>query len=370
MGLTVQFDSHTIEFPLVYTLEHDPDVLEYYCQPSTITLEYVSANGRLLRHPHTPDYFVIRKRSAGWVEAKSKDDLPNLVDHQPNRYRCAHGMWICTPGIAYATLLGLTYTVHSSADVSDNFARNATFMDDYLRDPPLVPDEVRVTVKNCLEHNPVISLSDLFDQTRDVASSDEIYTMIVQSEVFVDWNAYPFIESSNVRVFADEETAQNFARASSGCPRSGLLQVQIGSALVWDGRVWTVADIGDHVIALQGNENKFTELSLNTFFDRLGTGRILSRPSREPTSDHPEVLRRCREAGPKEIREANKRMRGIALYLEPGSGRPKDRTHRRHLAQDKQAKELYGNGMIGLCPHTSDQGNRTSRLQEEALQIG
>lgn len=58
-------------------------------------------------------------------------------------------------------------------------------------------------------------------------------------------------------------------------------------------------------------------------------------------------------------------MRGIAPYLEPGSGRPKNRTHRRHLAQYEQAKELYGNGMIGLYPHTSDQGNRTPRLQEE-----
>jgi hypothetical protein len=30
MGLTIQFESHRVELPLVYEMEHDPGVLEYY----------------------------------------------------------------------------------------------------------------------------------------------------------------------------------------------------------------------------------------------------------------------------------------------------------------------------------------------------
>ena len=33
MGLTIQFESHRVELPLVYEMEHDPGVLEYYDQP-------------------------------------------------------------------------------------------------------------------------------------------------------------------------------------------------------------------------------------------------------------------------------------------------------------------------------------------------
>ena len=30
MGFTIQFESHRVELPLVYEMEHDPGVLEYY----------------------------------------------------------------------------------------------------------------------------------------------------------------------------------------------------------------------------------------------------------------------------------------------------------------------------------------------------
>jgi len=35
MRLTIQFESHRVELPLLYEMEHDPRVLEYYDQPSS-----------------------------------------------------------------------------------------------------------------------------------------------------------------------------------------------------------------------------------------------------------------------------------------------------------------------------------------------
>lgn len=40
MGVTIQFESHKVELPHIYQLEHDDDVLEYYDQPNSIKLEY------------------------------------------------------------------------------------------------------------------------------------------------------------------------------------------------------------------------------------------------------------------------------------------------------------------------------------------
>ena len=73
MGVTIQFESHKVELPFIYQLEHDDNVLEYYDQPNAIKLDYLGKNGRKLGVLHTPDFFVIRKNSAGWEECKTED---------------------------------------------------------------------------------------------------------------------------------------------------------------------------------------------------------------------------------------------------------------------------------------------------------
>lgn len=86
MGATIQFESHRVELPFVYEMEHDPKVLEYYDQPPSILLAYKAANGRRLSVLHTPDYFVLRHDSAGWEECKTADELEKLAVKSPNRY--------------------------------------------------------------------------------------------------------------------------------------------------------------------------------------------------------------------------------------------------------------------------------------------
>ena len=59
MGCTIQFESHTVELWAIYTMEHDPTVLEYYEQPTTVHLRYLSKAGRRLTVSHTPDFLVL-----------------------------------------------------------------------------------------------------------------------------------------------------------------------------------------------------------------------------------------------------------------------------------------------------------------------
>ncbi len=372
MGFTIQFESHTVEFPLIYKLEYDDDALEYYCQPSTIPLEYLSARGRLQRPSHTPDYFVIRQASAGWIEAKSKESLPALSKNQPNRYRLENGVWVCPPGIRYAKRFGLTYTVHSSAEVSPTFTRNANLLDDYLRDPPPVSPEARAAVQSCLECRPIISLAELINETAQSATLDEIYTMIVQVDLHVDWDAHPFVEPEEVRVFASAETAANFAKAAAkNPPPTGIFRVTVGDRFTWDGQPWSVANVGENLVSLRGEGADFTELPIDTFHKLCGNGRILKPETPEGLPEHPEVMERVRGAGPGEIAEANKRFREIEPYINRSkgdNGYPKDRSKRRWLANYEQAKSLYGNGMLGLYPNTQSRGNRMPRLDESIRQ--
>src|SRR5438477_10604257 len=79
MGVTIQFESHRVELPAIYEMEHDSSVLEYYDQPPSISLAYASANERRLSVLHTPDFFVIRADAAGWAECKTEQELEELA---------------------------------------------------------------------------------------------------------------------------------------------------------------------------------------------------------------------------------------------------------------------------------------------------
>lgn len=134
MGVTIQFESHRVELPFIYEAKHDSGVLEYYDQPPSIPLSYRAANGRRLSVMHTPDYFVLRDGSAGWIECKTEEDLEALASRSPNRYSRDNGMkWRCVPGEEYAATVGLIYAVWSAAQVSWVLHRNLQFLEDYLR---------------------------------------------------------------------------------------------------------------------------------------------------------------------------------------------------------------------------------------------
>jgi putative transposase len=366
MGFAIQFESHTVEFPLIYKAEHDDDILEIWCQPSTFELSYISGSGRLMRHPHTPDYFVIRRNSAGWIEAKDQGMLPALSKAQPNRYRMVDGVWTCPPGKLYAERFELTYSVHSSADVTPVFARNATFMDDYLRDPPVVHKAARTSILKHLELAPVTTLADLISELSEFVSRDDIYTLICDRTIHVDWNAHAFAEPEEVRLFASAETAEAFARATSPQPpERGVLDIKVGSKISWDGRFWTVANAGDNLIALSGEGTNLVEVSINKFEELLTAGRISETRDSDSIPEHPEISERLRAAGPNEIRVANKRFKIIKPYLDGRTSRKMSRTIRRWIASYKAALKQFGNGLIGLYPRTSLQGNRTTGLEPE-----
>lgn len=118
MERAIQFELYSVEFPFIYEAEHDDDILEFWCQPSTFEISYAGANGRLMRHPHTPDYFVIHRDSAGWIDVKDQGMLVASWKKQPNRYRMVEGVWTFPPGKLYAEELGLTYSLLVSAEAN------------------------------------------------------------------------------------------------------------------------------------------------------------------------------------------------------------------------------------------------------------
>ena len=125
MGKTIQFESHRVEAPKIYELEQDQNVLEYYDQPPPIKLNYQGKNGKNLGVMHTPDFFIIEEKSAGWIECKTEEQLKKLEQKNPHRYhRDSDGKWRCPPGKEYGKKLGLNYTVCSDKDFNWTVQRN------------------------------------------------------------------------------------------------------------------------------------------------------------------------------------------------------------------------------------------------------
>lgn len=324
MGLTIQFESHRVELPLVYEMEHDPDVLEYYDQPPSIPLAYQAANGRRLSVMHTPDYFVLRQDSAGWVECKTAGDLQTLAIRAPNRYcRDGSGTWRCPPGEAHSSALRLDYRVWSAAEINWVLQRNLQFLEDYLRcDPVSTAGFVAPDIEAAIDAKPGISLLELLETVCGVSKTDEIYLLIATGGVYVDLSAAAIVEPEHVRVFANAETARAYERA---CPEAGKSVVRGG----------------------------------------VGAG------SDEMPGVHGEAFQLLAAASEQDLIEANRRFDFVTRYL----GREKEpdaipaRTLRSWIAQYRVAKEKYGNGYVGLLPKTGAKGNRTSRLPEDSRKL-
>src|SRR5262249_48499447 len=97
MGRTIQYESLTDELCAIYLMEyHEDDVWEYWDQPTSFSLRYKTKTGANHGHMHTPDFFVLRRDSAGWEEWKMEDELPSLAEKMPARYvRSETEGWIC-----------------------------------------------------------------------------------------------------------------------------------------------------------------------------------------------------------------------------------------------------------------------------------
>jgi hypothetical protein len=133
MKRIIQAESHTVELPLIYILEHSAEVSEFYDQPCQIRLSYKTAEGRAGGFLHVPDFFVIYRDKAGFYECKPAAAMEDLAKEMPWRFqRDAQGAWTCPPGEAFTNPLQLFYRIWTPDSVSPVLIRNLKFLEDYL----------------------------------------------------------------------------------------------------------------------------------------------------------------------------------------------------------------------------------------------
>ncbi len=378
MGMSVQFESHTVELWAIYTMEYDQDVLEFFDQPNPLELHYRGPSGRLTKALHTPDFLVLRTDGACFEEWKPENKLLELMVTHPGRYqRDSSGKWRCPPGEAAAEREGLSYRVRSSAELHPGYIRNLIFLEDYFFECA-VSYEALVHILETVQATPGMTLAALRVQ-HPYLRVDDVYTLIARNRLYVDLYTTWLKDHQHLPLYMDQPTAEAYAllRTNQGSAPFGQMQgtnLHANAQLDWDGKLWTLLNMGKTTTTLLSEEGMLIQLETSVFLHLVGTHEIhVKDTSQSPAiALSAEVHRLLTEAGPQALDVANHRYRLVQAYQkkqqEVYAGTP-TRTIRDWLAHFRDAEAAYGCGYVGLLPKTAARGNRTPKATEESRHL-
>jgi putative transposase len=374
MGLTIQFESRTVELAAIYEKEHNGKVIEYYDQPPSFPIKY-QVNGRNCGHYYTPDFFVISEDWIGWEEWKTEEDLIKLSEKYPTRYCLDEkGQWISPPVQAYAEKKGISFKIRLSKEINWSYQRNIRFLEDYLLNEKLMfSPTITLKLKEYVELNPGVTLQILL--SNENFNADDVYTLIALGELYVDLYDIPIPQYDLVKVFINKSTARAFGNvlnSQENCKyQPNLIKIEIGNKVQWDGRPWTIINIGETKISLIDDNSAVIDIPNSSFNEFATMGKIqgVQNKSNETNNNALEILRTACE---KELKEANKRYSFICEILNGASLDTipvPNRTLRNWLKNYRVAERKYNNGFIGLISKKHKRGNRVRKLNTTTIEL-
>jgi len=241
--MSIQFESDCVELWAIYTMERDDDILEFFDQSSRIPLSYRAKSGRKTTQWHTPDFFVLRRESAGWEEWKQASALDTLANEKPARYRgTATGQWSCPPGETYAEQFGHYYRLRSSAEFRPLEIQNLKFLQDFwTHEVPPNPDQETVALAYIKAH-PGITVHELL-ATYPGLPVDILWVLLSTHRAFTDLSATLLMNHDQVALYAEEKQVpqQNLGESVA------LVAPLQSQPVAWDGRLWRIEAWGGMV---------------------------------------------------------------------------------------------------------------------------
>jgi transposase InsO family protein len=377
MGRTIQFESHTCELSFILLCEFPEmdDVIEYWDQPYKLPVTYKNKKGRTVRTHLVPDFFLLRKEAAEFVECKTEEQLVRLAKEQPNKYRLdADGNWRCPPGEAAAAMFGIKFRVVSTRDINPTLIRNTVFLEDYLRgDVPVLSSKVTSPIIESVLGNEGISLFTLLAVAEGAeVAVDTVYQLIANGTLYVDLRREALINYTRVHVYSSKPAAI----VKSDCisfPKGKFVELTAGALIQWGEKIFEIANLDQNSVWLVGEANHHPTVPREHFEDLILRGEIGCASMGEAPSSDPQWMKLWNAAKLNAQEEAQRRYDLIMRYRrkEPLS---KDTTPLRTLrlwtANYRRAETFYGNGLVGLLPDWALRGDRTTqRIKPHVLDL-
>ncbi len=364
MAHSVQFESHTVELPFIYRFEFDEDVIEYWEQVPSFNLDYRDESGRRYRHVYTPDFFVIRKSRAGWVETKTKKSLIKLSEKFPDRYVKKDGKWISPAAIRYASEFGLDFEVASSDEVNYILQRNLQLLEPYYSGVQRQTNSSQERIMEILNHHGCISLSKLLQE--EGVRIEDVYWLISDTTVFVDLEETFLGDTSRVTVYRNPETAAFHQKLKTQPANDGAIlpieAIRTGMTVNWDSRICKIILAGQSTALVQFTDEEPATISMKILKEQAYEGKIRALQQETPSSwALDQILLTTSES---QRLEALRRFRIIEPVIRgesSGEFPVSRRTLRNWMRKYRFAEKQYGNGFYGLIPKPN-RGNTVDRL--------
>lgn len=375
MGVTIQFESRTLELAAIYEKEFDSNVIEYYDQPETFPIRYQN-KGRNTGHYYTPDFFVIEKEWIGYEEWKTEKELSNLILKYPGRYSIDEaGAFRCPPAEEYAKACGLSFRIRTSSEIDWTLQRNIRFLEDYLIGDETVSSTRRNLIINVIAEKPGISLERLLNMKLDFGA-DDIYHLLAQNEIYADIKDSLITDFDKFSIFLNKESSNAFYNMASANVKDALkvstLNIYPLQPLLWSSEPCTILSISESSISIMNGEQ---EVKIpHALFEKLyqeGTIKPLNHSNNESTTSE-EVIDIILNASPKSLEEANLKYNILQSHwngISLDELKVSTRTFRDWVKKYKDAQSKFGNGFVGLINKRNNQGNRERKLSPEIIEL-
>lgn len=376
MGVSIGFESRTLEFPAVRMLEHDESVVAFFDQAPPLTVRY-KRGSRLRCYLQRPDFLVVRDDVVILIECKPLAQIAVRNARDPDFYVQRGGRWFCPALQEAARPLGLQHEVWTEESFSPITLRNLRMLGDYLssQNSALAGyDAALVALRRYVSEKARVQVDQVLNALAEEVCVEHLYAAIARGDVAFDPASAPLAEPHRCFIYRDQRTLQAFELSDrSRTPVAErvivpVVEVGSGMSIEWDGHIWRCLQIGRTMVSLS-RADKHEALPRAVFDDLIRTGVVKPMPTQVDQSSDTAVFEHIAKAPEEALRVANSRHKRIERYMAPGAMAPRSRTERRYLAQYRQAQAAFGVGFIGLIPGFARSGNRTPRLQKTVLDI-
>lgn len=141
-------------------------------------------------------------------------------------------------------------------------------------------------------------------------------------------------------------------------------QLQPNTSLRWDGRLWTLVNLGEQTTTVLPETGQPIQLPTAFFLRLLSSGTISIPKTETELSVKQEVRSLMEAASAADLAKANQRFHLVQAYLQRQAEICRDvseRTLRDWVKKFRTAEAQYGCGYVGLLPRTAWRGNRTAK---------
>lgn len=309
MNCFIQFEARRTEWSAVHWYEYDHETIEYYEQAVSARLPH----GRLVF-----DMLVLGSADARLESWKTRADVEASIARGETRFvRGADGAVSWPQADEAARKLGLNHVLRLDTEIPGRFRANLEALAPYRRTEYRVNDGLRERVQARLLETPAMKHHDLVTAMATDLSPDDLNTLIAQGGVYTDLRTEN-VNDGTARLFASRAMAELEVGALP--PRGGLVRLEAGARVVFDGKPLEVLTAGDRLVLFRGEAAVPMEMSVQDVARHVADGLLVAC---EPMPRPQQPLRASTDAALKEAQsraEAIERAaRGVAHGSSPRS---------------------------------------------------